>query len=117
MSDVLIFEETVGEDGKLVLNIPPEGPHGRVKITIEPARVETQDVEPEDPNDPWYDEQLKLLLTDEALKGQGLSSGEIALSPEIGIWADREEMADSVAWVNEQRRKYRERREQEWRHD
>lgn len=116
MRDVIIFEETVGEDGKLVLHIPPEGPHGRVKVTVEPVTAPEND-EPEDPNDPWYDAQLEKLLSSGVLTGQGLTMGEILQSPAIGIWADREDMKDSVAWVNEQRRKRGERREQEWRRD
>jgi hypothetical protein len=116
MSDVVVFEETVGEDGRLVLHMPPDAPHGRVRVTVE-AVPETKSYEPEDPNDPWYDEELERLLTDEALKGQGLSSAEIARSSAIGIWADREDMKDSVAWVNEQRRKYREKRQQDWHRD
>ena len=116
MSDVFVFEETIGEDGRLVLHMPPDAPHGRVRVTVEPVN-EVRDNEPEDPNDPWYDEEVEQLLTDEALKGKGLPSSEIARSPAIGLWADREDMKDSVAWVNEQRRKSREHREQQWRRD
>ena len=38
------------------------------------------------------------------------TGAELARSPIVGMWADREEMRDSVAWVNEQRRRM-ERRE------
>jgi hypothetical protein len=103
MSDMIIFEETVGEDGKLVLHIPPEGPHGRVKVTVEPVTASANS-EPEDPNDPWYDEQLEKLLTPENLKGQGLTMGEILQSPEIGAWKHRTDITDSVEFVEKMRR-------------
>ncbi len=33
----------------------------------------------------------------------------LAMHPAIGMWADREDMADSAAWVEQQRAKWRER--------
>jgi hypothetical protein len=42
--------------------------------------------------------------------GLGLPMSEILKSPAIGIWKDREDTKDPVAWVAEMRRKSRERR-------
>ena len=57
-----------------------------------------------------YDAELEELLSDKYLNGLGLTADEIAKSPVIGIWKDRADMADSVEYVAEMRRKRRERR-------
>ncbi|MBC7809707.1 MAG: hypothetical protein H7175_01095 [Burkholderiales bacterium] len=57
-----------------------------------------------------YDAELEELLSDKNLNGLGLTAEEIVKSPAIGIWAHRTDMADSVEYVAEMRRKKRERR-------
>lgn len=68
MKIVLRVEGEITEDGHLVVDLPPELPRGRVVVTLEPV---LEDVE----------------LSDEDLKGTGLTAEEIAASPEIGSWA------------------------------
>ncbi|HEY4573233.1 MAG TPA: hypothetical protein VIJ02_10630 [Thermoanaerobaculia bacterium] len=70
MKTVLRVEGEITEDGHLLVDLPPELPRGRVVITLEPL--------PED----------DLELTEEDLRGAGLTAEEIASSPEIGAWAE-----------------------------
>lgn len=108
MSDILILEENIGEDGKLVLQIPPDGPRGDVQIIVKQV---TKSVEPEiSHEDVYYDAELEELLSDENLNGLGLTAEESVKSPAIGMWKDRADMVDSVQYVQEMRRKRRERR-------
>jgi hypothetical protein len=103
MTDKLDIEYNIGEDGKVEFRLPPDTVRGRVRISIEPLEEATS--EPEiDPNDPDYDPELEALLTDENLRGQGLTAEEIANAPEIGIWKDRTDMGDSVEYVERMRR-------------
>jgi hypothetical protein len=70
MKTVLRVEGEITEDGHLRVDLPPELPRGRVVITLEPL--------PED----------DLELTEEDLRGAGLTAEEIASSPEIGAWKE-----------------------------
>lgn len=70
MKTALRVEGEITEDGHLVVDLPPELPRGRVVVTLE--------LMPEDDLD----------LSDEDLKGAGLTAEEIAASPEIGAWAE-----------------------------
>lgn len=45
-----------------------------------------------------------LELTEEDLKGSGLTAEEIALSPEIGAWAEDGEMQSGAEYVENLRR-------------
>ena len=104
MSDILIIEGEATDDGELILQLPPDRPRGRLRITIESA--------PENPelSDADYDAELEELLNDDNPYGLGLTADEIAKSPEIGAWAHRTDITDSVEFIAEQRRKRRERR-------
>ena len=93
MSDILIFEETVGEDGKLVVQLPPNAPHGRVRVTVEKVEEEWAEIE-------------RIIRMD----GEGRTMGEILQSPEIGAWKDRTDITDSVEYVEKMRREMYERR-------
>lgn len=42
-------------------------------------------------------------------KKKTISNEEFLALPFFGMWADREEMKDSVAWVQKERRKWRQR--------
>jgi hypothetical protein len=87
MSDILIFEDVVGEDGKLVLEIPPDGPRGDVRVTIERVSKSAEPkLTPEE--EAYYDAQLEELLSDENLNGLGQTAEEIANAPEVGMLAD-----------------------------
>jgi hypothetical protein len=73
MKTVLRVEGEITEDGHLLVELPPELPHGRVAVTLEP--LDEDDLE----------------LAEEDLTGAGLTAEEIALSPEIGAWAEDDE--------------------------
>ncbi len=73
MKTVLRVEGEITEDGHLLVDLPPSCPVGRVVITLEPL--------PED----------DLELTEEDLRGAGLTAEEIASSPEIGAWKEGDE--------------------------
>jgi hypothetical protein len=107
MSDMIVIEAEVGEDGKLVIQLPPDAPRGTVKVTVEPYAE--PELTPE--QEAALDSELEELLKPENLRGQGLTAGEIARSPEIGMWKDRPETQDSVAWVEQMRRQRREKRQ------
>jgi len=107
----LVLEETVGEDGKLIIQLPPESFHGKVKVTIE---VENE-VPVSDPNYTAEDEaafqaEVDAYFGDPNLsKGLGLTAEEIAKSPYVGAWAHRTDITDSVEFVEKMRREKRER--------
>ena len=76
MKTVLRVEGEITEDGHLRVDLPPEMPRGRVVITLEPLLSEED-----------------LGLTEEDLRGAGLTAEEIASSPEIGSWKDGDEQS------------------------
>lgn len=82
----LRVEGEITEDGHLLVEIPRELPHGRVVVTLE--------LLPEDDLD----------LTEEDLQGAGLTAEEIALSPEIGAWAEDPEGPSGAEYVENLRR-------------
>ena len=110
MTDKFVIDETVGEDGKIVLQLPPDAPHGRIRITIEPTPSAEARLSPEE--ETALDAEIAELLRDENLRGKGLTTGEILKSPAIGIWKDREDITDSVEYVNALRRKNHRERQQ-----
>lgn len=109
MSKIITFDAEVKDDGTLTIQLPPDAPRGQVRITVEQT---SPALSPEEQAayEIAYDPELEALLTDESLRGLGLTAEEIAKSPEIGIWADRTDMIDSVEFIAEMRRKNRERR-------
>lgn len=82
MRSVLRIEGEITKDGHLLVELPPELPHGRVVVTLEPLSEESPD------------------LTEEDLKGAGLTAEEIASSPEIGAWADDPEVRSGAEYVD-----------------
>lgn len=82
----LIIEEGKVNNGHIILSKPlslPEGTEVRVQIELIKS----------------HDTQSKAAKARE----------EFASLPCFGMWADREDMRDSVAWVREQREKWMER--------
>jgi hypothetical protein len=77
MKTALTVEGEITEDGHLVVDLPPETPRGRVVVTLELLPADDLD------------------LTEEDLKGAGLTAEEIALSPEIGAWAEKGEKGEA----------------------
>lgn len=86
MKTAMRVEGKINEDGQLLVELPPELPRGRVMLTLEPM--------------PEGD----LKLTDEDLQGLGLTAEEIAKSPEIGAWADGDEIQSGADFVERLRR-------------
>ena len=83
---VLIVEHGKIRKGRLILSKPLTLPEGTdVRIQIEP--IDTQDGLPAGPE----------------------ASEDFASLPCFGMWADREEMRDSVAWVKKEREKWQQR--------
>ena len=87
----LIIEKGKISDGRIVLSKPlslPEGTEVRVQIEpVDPALVSNDDSQDKDSDD----------------------SEDFANLPCFGMWADREDMRDSVEWVRKQREKWKER--------
>jgi hypothetical protein len=87
MKTPLIMEGEITEDGHLLVDLPPELPHGRVVVTLE--LVPKDDLE----------------LSDENLMGIiGLTAEEIALSPEIGAWSVDSQVQSGAEYVEKLRR-------------
>lgn len=85
MKIALRVEGEITEDGHLVVDLPPELPRGRVVVTLEPVLEDVLD------------------LSDEDLKGAGLTAEEIAASPEIGAWAE-DDIESGAEYVEKIRR-------------
>ncbi len=90
----------VTDDGELVFDPPKNLPPGEVQITIEVPRESS---EPTGEDQTFTDEEIKKFLTFTPKTGK-----EIVENGIIGGWEDKG-ITDSVAWVEEQRRKRRER--------
>ena len=86
----------VTEDGELIFDPPKDLPPGEAQITIEVPSETTLEQD-------FTDEEIKELLTFTPKSGK-----EIVESGLAGGWEDMG-ITDSVAWVEEQRRKRRER--------
>jgi hypothetical protein len=110
MTDMVIIEGEVDEDGKLSIQLPPDTPRGRVRVTVETLTERPTAFNEAVPED-VYDPELEALLSDPDLfNGKGLTADEIMNSPAFGIWADRTDMLDSAEYVSEMRRARSERR-------
>ena len=87
----LIVEEGKVNNGHIVLSKPlslPEGTEVRVQIElVDPAAVSGGENQDKDSDE----------------------SEDFANQPFFGMWADREDMRDSVAWLRKQREKWKER--------
>ncbi len=86
MKTTLRVEGEITEDGRLLVDLPPELPRGRVTVTLEPL----------------FEDDLE--LTDEDLNGAGLTAEEIASSPEIGAWGEEREGQSGAEYVEIRRR-------------
>ena len=87
----LIIEEGKVINGHIILSNPlslPEGTEVRVKIeAVDPVPVNKDDDQNTDSNE----------------------SEDFANLPCFGMWADREDMRDSVAWLRKEREKWQQR--------
>ena len=89
---VIHLNGRITEDGELKLDLPSGLPPGEARITIEIPIAAG-----------WTSEEI-----DKALKVEPMTGAEIVASGLLGGWKD-EGITDSAAWVEEQRRKRRER--------
>ena len=87
MKNALKVEGEITEDGHLLVELPPETPRGRVVVTLE-----------------LLSEDDDLKLTEEDIRGEGLTAEEIASSPEIGAWAEGEDEQSGAEYVETIRR-------------
>lgn len=82
MKTALRLEAEITEDGRLVVDLPPELPTGRVAVTLELLPADD------------------LALSDEDLTGAGLTAAEIATSPGIGAWAEQGNVETGAEYVD-----------------
>lgn len=83
----------ITEKGELEIDLPPGLPPGEARVTIETP------LEPA-----WSSEEL-----DQALRTEPMTGAEIIAAGLVGGWKE-EGITDGAAWVEEQRRRRRERR-------
>lgn len=104
MAEKVIYAGTieVGEDRKIVLQLPPDAPVG--KLTFSLTQVETSP-EWSAQDEAAFQAKVAAFFNDPELRyGEGLMSDEIAQAPEVGAWADRADITDSVEFVERMRR-------------
>lgn len=87
--DVIRITGYVDEDGQLHTSEQIALPSGQVEITIQPVQDDA----------PLTEEEIKALLISKPVTG-----AELVNNPAIGIWADREDMQDTEAYVDNLRR-------------
>ena len=87
MKNALKVEGEITEDGHLLVELPPETPRGRVVVTLE-----------------LLSEDDDLKLTEEDIRGEGLTAEEIASSPEIGAWTEGKDEQSGAEYVETIRR-------------
>ena len=87
----------ITENGKLELELPAGLPPGEVHVIIELSSAE----DTKSADDPITQEEL-----DELMRIEPMTGAEIVKAGLLGGWKD-EGITDSVAWVEEQRRKHR----------
>jgi hypothetical protein len=104
---MMVIKQQVGDDGTVTLHLTPGT---QVEITIKELTPTPQlNLTPEE--EAALEAEFQALINDPStFTGLGLTVGEIAKSPAIGIWQDRDEMRDSVEWVANMRRERQERR-------
>jgi predicted nucleic acid-binding protein len=83
MAAIIELKGIVTEDGRLIVELPPEFPAGEVMVRIAPA-AEAEDTSAPEESDP----DLETLFDEMPINGLGQTVGEIAGAPEIGSWAD-----------------------------
>jgi hypothetical protein len=86
MKIALRVEGEITEDGHLRVDLPSHMPSGRVVVILEPVSEES------------------LELSEDDLRGAGLTAEEIALSPGIGAWAEDPELPSGAEYVEALRR-------------
>lgn len=107
MTDMMVITQQVGEDGTVTLHLTP-GTQVEIRIKELSPKPELNLTPQEEAE---LDAELQKLLNDPAtFRGRGLTAGEIAKSPAIGMWAHRTDINDSVEFVNNMRKERKLRR-------
>jgi hypothetical protein len=94
MTDKIIVQGEINDDGQLVVQLPPDAPRGAVQITIE----QTAELQEDD-----FDAELDALI-DESLNSKGMTMGEIKLPDEPILGED---FPDGKTYVEQLRSKRR----------
>lgn len=95
----------ISEDGQLIVELPQDSGFAagdEVEITV---RAVTEETSP-DEDVTWTEEELAEMLA--LLTPNPKTGKQIAVSGAVGAWSD-EDITSGAAWVEEQRRKRRER--------
>ncbi len=95
MTDKVIVQGEINNDGELIIQLPPDVPRGSVKVTIEQASI---NIEIDD-----FDEELEAII-DDSLNSESLTMGEIEL-PDAPIFDD--DFPDGKIYVDQIRSKRR----------
>jgi hypothetical protein len=107
MNAPIILKGHVDKDGHLVVELPPDAPRGAVEVRLRPLEEKA----PEDMTEEELDAALEALRNDPTtFTGLGLRSDEIAHSPDVGAWAHRTDIGDSIEYVQAMREQRRNRR-------
>lgn len=85
MKTAVRVEGEITPEGRLLVELPPTLPSGPVAVTLEPLSE-------------------NLELTEEDLRGAGLTAEEIASSPEVGAWAEDPQIRSGAEYVEAIRR-------------
>jgi hypothetical protein len=99
MMPTIHLDGEITTHGELLLELPKDFPSGHVRVTIEMSTAASSEAED------FTEEEVKALLTFTPKTG-----AEIVAAGLTGGWQDMG-ITDSVAWVEEQRRKQREARQ------
>jgi hypothetical protein len=76
----LTLRGEVTDDGRLIVSLPPNVPRGPVRVTVEMV--------PEAPE-----------LSEDDVRGLGLTAEEIASSPDLGTWGQEGPVPDGARFV------------------
>ena len=80
IKDGLFLDGEVTEDGRLVVTLPPDVPSGRVRVILELAPESFE-------------------LSEDDVRGEGLTAQEIAASPDLGAWGQDSSALDGARFV------------------
>jgi len=108
MSDMVIVDGKIDENGQLIVQLPPDAPQGDVEVIIK-KRVPYTPPERTPEEIAALDAEFEAMMSDPTtFTGLGLTAEEIANSPEIGILGT--DFPDGATYVENLRRNKRERR-------
>lgn len=95
MTEKIIIQGEISEDGQLVVQLPPDAPRGAVQITIEQTTALQEDD---------FDAELDALI-DESLNSKGMTMGEIKL-PDEPIFDNLPDSEEYISQIRKRRYKW-----------